>query len=69
MSRLMWWQQEMNLEEDDDGRFYDKAGNEVGADQVQRGGVFYPPPCPTPGPRRTSPGELTWTDNQRRLRH
>ena len=42
----MWWQQEMDLEEDDgaDGggqggvfprRFYDEAGNEIEADQGQ----------------------------------
>ena len=47
-SRQMWWQQEMSLEEDGDGRFFDAAGNEVGADQVQRGGVLPAPlldPC------------------------
>ena len=46
-SRLMWWQQEMNLKEDDDGRIYGAAGNEVGADQGQRGGVLPPllDPC------------------------
>ena len=42
MSRQMWWQQEMDLEEDDEGaggrgvfprRFYDEAGNETDAIQ------------------------------------
>ena len=42
MSRQYWWQQEMELEEDNDGHFYDAAGNEVGADQGQRGGVLPP---------------------------
>ena len=53
-SRQMWWQQEMDLEEDDKGadgggrgggfpcRFYDEAGNEVGADQGRRVGVLPP---------------------------
>ena len=47
MSRLFWWQQEMDLEEGDDGAdgggrggvlprlFYNEAGNEVDADQGQ----------------------------------
>ena len=37
----------MNLGEDDDGHFYNVTGNEVGADQVQRGDVLSPllDPC------------------------
>ena len=38
----------MSLEEDDDGHFFDAAGNELGADPVQRGGVL---PTPLLGPR------------------
>ena len=43
-SRQMWWQQEMDLEEDDEGaggrgvfpcRFYDEAGNETDGNQGQ----------------------------------
>ena len=44
----MWWQQEMSLEEDDDGRFFGVAGHEVGADQVQRWAVL---PAPFLDPR------------------
>ena len=38
----------MSLEEDDDGRFFDAAGNEVRADPVQRRGVL---PTPLLDPR------------------
>ena len=32
----MWWQQEMTLADDDDGHFFDSAGNEVRADAGRR---------------------------------
>ena len=44
----MWWQQKMNLEEDNDGRFFDAAGYEVGADPGRRRGVL---PTPLLDPR------------------
>ena len=54
----MWWQQEMTLEETDDGHFYDAAGNEVRADsgrRREREGVPLPsggaPPQPHRDPR------------------
>ena len=38
----------MSLEEDDDGRFFDATGREVGTDQVQRGAER---PAPLLNPR------------------
>ena len=48
LNRQMWWQQEMELEEDNNGHFYDAAGNEVRAERVQRRGIL---PTPLLDPR------------------